>query len=75
MSYKCPGNVLGNRDPPPPKKIRKQKQNDETAFDYWKDDSDTDTVGKDVANDAEVVIKKPKYKKSAYLSDEEVLSE
>lgn len=77
LSYKCPGNVLGNRDPPP-KKIRKKKTNDEEAFDYWKDDEsdgDDDVVNKTSVSDAEVVIKKPKYKKSAYLSDEEELSE
>ncbi len=75
LSYKCPGNVLGNREPPP-KKIRKKKTDAEAAFDYWKDDSDSDVVSKDPSTgDADVVIKKPKYKKSAYLSDEEELSE
>lgn len=75
LSYKCPGNVLGNREPPP-KKIRKNKNNEEAAFDYWKDDSDSDTVvNKDPTTEGESVIKKPKYKKSSYLSDEEELSE
>lgn len=77
LSYKCPGNVLGNRDPPP-KKIRQKKQNDdEAAFDEWKDDSDSEIVSKDQTNDCEsgVAVKKPRYKKSAYLSDEEELGE
>lgn len=75
LSYKCPVNVLGNRDPPP-KKIRKKRTNEEAAFDYWKDDSDdSDIESKVQTNDSEVVIKKPKYKKSSYLSDEEELSE
>lgn len=44
LSYKCPINVLGSRDPPP-KKIRKKKSEyDEEAFKYWADDSDDDKV-------------------------------
>ncbi|KAG4072411.1 hypothetical protein HA402_004343 [Bradysia odoriphaga] len=77
LSYKCPGNVLGNREPPPKKIRKKKKTNDEAAFDYWKDDSDSgEDTSKGPASESEVVvIKKPKYKKSAYLSDEEELSE
>lgn len=76
LSYMCPGNVLGNREPPPKKIRKKKKTNDEVAFDYWKDDSDSgEDRSKVSASVSEVVIKKPKYKKSAYLSDEEELSE
>lgn len=44
LSYKCPVNVLGGREPPP-KKVRQPKQNkedDEKAFSYWADDDPND---------------------------------
>lgn len=47
LSYKCPSNVLGAREPPP-KKIRKTRADkEEEAFKYWNDeDSDKEEVCK-----------------------------
>ena len=73
LSYKCPGNVLGARDPPA-KKIKKPKRNtDEEAFEYWNDniiDNSAVVVDEDTPNEH---MKHLKYKKSEYLSDEEEL--
>lgn len=49
LSYKCPVNVLGGREPPP-KKVRQPKPNkddDEKAFSYWADDdlNDKESAG------------------------------
>lgn len=65
--------MLGNREPPTKKVKKKEKKQNEkdAAFDYWKDDSDSDIVNKYPTGISDVVLKKTKYKKSAYLSDEE----
>ncbi|BFZ10950.1 hypothetical protein BsWGS_13989 [Bradybaena similaris] len=43
LSYKCPKNLLGEREPPPKKKKKRKHEDDKTGDSEENDDSDNDT--------------------------------
>lgn len=75
LSYKCPVNVLGGRDPPP-KKVRKlpKKKATDALVD---EETDLEAAASTTPPPSNTIAtKKKRYKKSNYLSDEDdVLSE
>lgn len=77
LSYKCPVNVLGSRDPPPRKirKLPKDKTTESLANDGEQNDDDEEEAATGLLASSSCIAKKKRYKKSNYLSDEEVLSE
>ena len=70
LSYICPANVLGERLPP----VKKDKQRKHIAEDENCESNDDITANNGTQHETSV-IKKKRYKKSTYLSDEEEISE
>ncbi|KAH9504749.1 Zinc finger CCHC-type and RNA-binding motif-containing protein 1 [Bulinus truncatus] len=94
LSYKCPKNLLGEREPPPKKKKkRKYDQEEDQSTNDDSDDMMTNSVKeeslamavkfqqalmeKDLAStsNSNEVLKRKKYKKNSYFSDEEELDD
>lgn len=79
MSYKCPRNVLGDKSPP--RKVRKKGEK-RTQFGVaesaWDSDEDSDRlrrIAEVQGQEGATVVKRVRYKKSAYFSDDEEVEE
>jgi len=88
LSYKCPKNALGSREPPMKnKKHKRQQRENETEREVIEDDdSGLETLGAAIRYEQELVdketheeviatLKKKKFKPSSYFSDEEDISD
>lgn len=78
LSYQCPANVLGEREPPPPSAGRKARRPIDAHG--KRNDTETQDDGHDGATTSEILAnsssaassaKKPKFKQNAYFSDDE----
>lgn len=84
LSFRCPSNVLGNREPPQKKNKKKPKRaNDDAEHPLQDVDNYVDEMSSKLnlnedataCEEASTSTKKKRYKQSTYLSDEEELSD
>lgn len=75
LSYQCPANVLGQREPPAKRKPKAKATNVNTATAVANngiDDEEPGAItGPNASASSKAPQKKPKFKRSAYLSDDE----
>lgn len=79
MSYKCPRNVLGDKSPP--RKVRKKGEKRTqvgVAESVWGSDEESDRLRRIAEvreQEGATAVKRIRYKKSAYFSDDEEVEE